>query len=281
MQPVESCGLQEPKRQTQQPSDENSITESIDNAAARWCVLVPPSQNSQPYVCSEVVRPKLQPQQPMASDDASGGTSDASTVSEVANEVAGSYVLIPPYLQQSVRSILLIESYKYEGGGNKAKDVVPQQGGSSLVQGSFTFSLRSLTPNVNFSVTGFTTVTERQNPATVPETVQEHASKELLLQEPEVGEARMSNVSAGAAEPGDRDNSEGSGAGDDDPVDDDPDVLSDNLLFPEDDNVPPTTKERDEVTEIGGNLPKRLPISGEYSYIIIILLYRQFFLHQL
>ena len=91
---------------------------------------------------------------------------------------------------------------------------------------------------------------------------QEHASKEFLLQEPKVDEARMSNVSASAPGPGDHDNSEGGGAGDDDP-----DVMSDNLLFPKDDNVPPTTKEKDEVAEIGGNLPKKLPIGGEYSYI--------------
>ena len=91
---------------------------------------------------------------------------------------------------------------------------------------------------------------------------QEHASKEFLLQEPEVGEARMSNVSASAPGPGDYDNSEGGGAG---VVD--PDMISDNLLFPKDDNVPPTTKEKDEVAEIGGNLPKKLPIRCEYSYI--------------
>ena len=65
---------------------------------------------------------------------------------------------------------------------------------------------------------------------------------------------RNNSESAGAAKPG--------GTGDDDR-----DVMSDNLLFPKDDNVLPTTKEKDKVPEIGGNLPKKLPIGGEYSYI--------------
>ena len=118
------------------------------------------------------------------------------------------------------------ESSSITATGSEDATAVPEDTipGSSLVHESFL--LQSLPLDPTHSITGFTLATSKRDD-------------------------RNNSESAGAAKPGGAD-------------DDDPNVMFDNLLFPKDDNVLPTTKEKDKVAEIGGNLPKKLPIGGEY-----------------